>query len=466
MTVWTVGRKQAEREPFFEGIPTGAVSDTGKVIVIGAGAAGLTAARILHDQGSEVILLEGRERMGGRLNTIHVGGGMVDEGGNWIHGVPENPLYHLAQDSGLTISEDNFIHPFRLKVFDKITGRRVSSWRMLYFLWRTAKVLARYGQERVTATHSEANLAERIEKEVASVRGANNKRYFRFLLRTIIDLTAAQNSELLHPNGMAINPDYDDGKDFVIQGGYSRLIERLAAGLDVRLGTMVEAIQYGDSGVEIMTDQGTFQGAHVIVTVPLGVLKAKTISFVPPLPAQKIEAIENIGMGVVEKIIFKFEKAFWRSSAEQPRSVFYVSDTIGDFPAFIDASSSAGQPMLVAFLSGDTVRRLMKDSEPLIEEATGILQTIFPDSYQPPTAVHVTNWGNDPFSRGSYSTPAITVSAEDYDQLAQPIAGRVLFAGEATYRERAGFVEGAIGSGIREARRILGREVDLVLKPE
>jgi len=170
-------------------------------------------------------------------------------------------------------------------------------------------------------------------------------------------------------------------------------------------------------------------------------------------------------MGVVEKIVFKFEKAFWQSSTEKPRSIFYVSDTIGDFPAFIDASSSAGQPMLVAFLSGETVRRLMKDSEPLIEEATGILQTIFPDSYQSPTAVHVTNWGNDPFSRGSYSTPAVTISAEDYDQLAQPIAGRVLFAGEATYRERAGFVEGAIGSGIREARRILGREVDLVLKP-
>ncbi|MEM7342795.1 MAG: FAD-dependent oxidoreductase, partial [Chloroflexota bacterium] len=137
----------------------------------------------------------------------------------------------------------------------------------------------------------------------------------------------------------------------------------------------------------------------------------------------------------------------------------------GDFPAFIDSTSSAGCPMLVAFLTGDQVRRMADDAEPFIERATEVLKKIFPDSYQDPTAVHVTNWGKDPFSRGSYSTPAIGVSAKDYEQLAQPVAGRVLFAGEATYREHAGFVEGAMGSGIREARRILGREVDLFLKP-
>ena len=463
MTVWTLGRKSAEREPFFEGVPTGATSDTGKVIVIGAGASGLTAARILQDQGRDVIVLEGRERLGGRLHTIQVGGGMVDEGGNWIHGVPENPLYHLAQDSGFTISEDNFIHPFRMKVFDQVTGRNVNPFKMLYFLWQAARVIGRYTHESLTATHTESNLADRLEKDIARVRGANNKRYFRFLLRMVIDLTAAQNSELLHPNGMALNPDYEDGKDYVIEGGYSRLIERLAARLDVRLGTIVEAINYADDGVEIVTNQGIFQGSHVIVTVPLGVLKTKAITFNPPLPTWKLEAIGNMGMGVVEKIALKFETPFWRSSTQTPRSVFYVANELGDFPAFIDTTSSAGQPMLIAFLSGEQVRRMGQDAEPFVERAAEVLKEIFPNSYQEPTAVHVTNWAQDPFSLGSYSTPAVGVSAEDYDQLAKPIAGRVLFAGEATYRERAGFVEGAIGSGIREARRILGREVDLVL---
>ncbi|MGB0387059.1 MAG: flavin monoamine oxidase family protein [Ardenticatenaceae bacterium] len=466
MSLFSFWRKEAKRVPFFEGVPTGAAQDRGKVIVVGAGAAGLTAARVLHAHGCEVLVLEGRERMGGRLNTINVGGGMADEGGNWIHGVPENPLYDLVQEAGFTTTEDNFIHPLRLKTFDKTTGRGVNSLKMFYFLFRTAKALGRFASEGITATHPESNFAERVEKEVAGVWGAKNKRYFRYLMRMIVDLTAAEKSELLHPNGMALNPDYEDGKDFVIKGGYSRLIERLAGGLHVRLGTTVEAIRYDNDGVEVVTSKGAFQGSHVIVTVPLGVLKAKTIAFDPPLPAQKVKAIENIGVGNVEKIILKFETPFWRSSPQQPRSVFYVSDTIGDFPAFIDATRSAGCPMLVAFLSGDQARRLMEDSEPFIEQATQILRAIFPASYQAPTAVHVTNWGKDPFSRGSYSTSALATSAEDYDHFAQPIAGRVLFAGEATYRERAGFVEGAMGSGIREARRILGRKVDLVLKPQ
>ena len=466
MTVWTLGRKQAERLPFIEGVPTGAANDTGKVIVIGAGASGLSAARILQEQGREVIVLEGRERMGGRLNTIKVGGGMVDEGGNWIHGSPANPLYHLAKDAGFTLNEDDFINPLRLKVFDKVTGRGVSSFRMLYFLLRTARALGRFASESLTASHPESNFAERVEKEVASTWGAANKRYYRYMLRTIVDLTAAEDSERIHPNGMALNPDYDEGSDVVIEGGYRRLIERLASGLDVQIGTIVEAIHYGDDGVKVVTNKGAFQGSHVVVTVPLGVLKAQKIAFDPPLPAWKTGAIERIGMGVVEKVVLKFEKAFWRSSPKRPRSLFYVSDKTGDFPAFVDATNSAEKPMLIAFISGDQARQLNQDVESFIERATTILQTVFPDSYQAPTAVHVTNWAQDPFSLGSYSTPAVGVSAEDYEQLSQPIAGRVLFAGEATYRARAGFVEGAIGSGIREARRILGREVDLVLTPQ
>ena len=466
MTVWTLGRKQAERLPFIEGVPTGAANDTGKVIVIGAGASGLSAARILQEQGREVIVLEGRERMGGRLNTIKVGGGMVDEGGNWIHGSPANPLYHLAKDAGFTLNEDDFINPLRLKVFDKVTGRGVSSFRMLYFLLRTARALGRFASESLTASHPESNFAERVEKEVASTWGAANKRYYRYMLRTIVDLTAAEDSERIHPNGMALNPDYDEGSDVVIEGGYRRLIERLASGLDVQIGTIVEAIRYdgvGD-GVEVVTNKGAFQGSHVVVTVPLGVLKAQKIAFDPPLPAWKTSAIEAIGMGVVEKVVLKFEKAFWRSSPQRPRSLFYVSDKTGDFPAFIDATNSAETPILIAFISGDQARQLNHDVASSIEQATEILQTVFPDAYQAPTAVHVTNWAQDPFSLGSYSTPAVGVSAESYEQLSQPIAGRVLFAGEGetieiTHRatDRLLFARGAIKAALWAHDKKAGR---------
>lgn len=465
MTAWTTRRKAAKTLPFIEGVPAGVAPDIGRVIVIGAGAAGLTAARVLQDHGRDVLVLEGRDRMGGRLNTINVDGGIVDEGGNWIHGGPANPLYHLVRAAGLTMNEDSFIHPLRVKVFEQHTGRGANPLTMLYFLRRAAKLAERFSGDSLTTSHPEAHLGERLDAEISQVRGKASKRRFRFMLRTIIDLTAAKESELLDPNGLALNPDYEQENDYVIEGGYDRLVQRLAAGLNVRLETAVEAIRYDTDGVEVVTNEGSQRGSHVIVTVPLGVLKAGVISFRPKLPPRKIQAINNIGVGVVEKVILRFDEPFWRLSKTQPRSVFYISDTQGEFPAFIDASDSAGRPVLVAFLTGEHVHLLETDAEAMVDRASQILKSIFGDKYRAPTSVHVTNWGTDPFSLGSYSTPTVGVTTEDYEQLAQPVGQRVLFAGEATYREHAGFVEGAMGSGIREARRLLGREVDLQLNP-
>lgn len=456
-------RGSTKPRPFFDGVPSGATADAeGKVIVIGAGAAGLSAARVLRAEGREVIVLEGRNRLGGRLSTIEVGEGIVDEGGNWIHGAPANPLYHLALEAGLEIHKDDLLNPLQLVSFDKVSGRRVNSLKITYFLLRVARLISRYGKADVDATHPENNLAERLDKEISRVRGATNRRQFRSLLRTVVDMIAAKESEYLHTNAIALNPD-DGGSDYVISGGYSTLIQQLADGLDVRLDTRVESIRYGDEGVVVNTADGSHEGSHAIVTVPLGVLKAHSIAFDPPLPEPKLAAIENIGAGVVEKIVLTFENPFWRSRPEKPQSVFYISDVLGEFPAFVDTTSSAGCPMLVAFLTGDHLDRLSQNPQAFVERAGEVLKEIFPTSYEAPIAVHVTNWGTDPFALCSYSTPTIGVTARDYEQLAEPVAGRVLFAGEATYREHAGFAEGAMGSGIREARRILGQDVDLVL---
>lgn len=449
----------------FEGVPTGAVQEEGRIIVIGAGPAGLTAARVLKKQGRDVLVLEGRDRIGGRLNTINLGGGKVDEGANWVHGVPANPLYHLLKDAGFDVFEDEVLEPFRLTIYDKATGRLRNSLRCAYLLWRAERAMTRFSNDSLTTQHAEPNLAARIDKETLKIKGTANQRIFKFGLRTVIDLIYAEKSELLHANSMVINPDYlDDNVDYVMPGGYSLLIERLAEGLDIRLDTRVEKVTYDETGVEVIAGKESYRASHVIVTVPLGVLKAGTISFSPPLPDVKQEAIDNLGFGNVEKIIFKFDDAFWRTSPDRGRTILYISETIGDFPAFTDISKKAGVPMLCAFLSGDQAREMAEDAEPFIDKALGILKELFPDDYQAPTAVHVSNWQKDPFAYGSYSTPTVTTRAENYDQLAEPVAGRLLFAGEATYRARAGFVEGAMGSGLREARRILGEAVDLSLR--
>ncbi len=464
-------RNRTKAKPFIEGVEGGLGrvnldANNQKVLVIGAGAAGLTAARILADEGLEVVVLEGRNRPGGRLNTMTVGGGVIDEGGNWIHGGQANPLCQLAKDAGLDVGEDSFISPRHLRSFDKLTGRRINPLKVLYFLFRADRLATKLASESLDATHSEPNLGARLEHDVARIRGATNQRQYRSFMRTVIDMPFAKESQNLHPNAIVLNPDYHNEPDYVIAGGYRKLIDRLAAGLDIRLGETVETIRYDSEGVEVVTATGTHSAATVIVTVPIGVLKAQTIEFDPPLPDRKLRAIQNVGAGVVEKVILAFDTPFWRQSPHKPSSIFYVSDVLGDFPAFVDSTSSAGRPMLVAFLTGEQVQRYARDSQPLATQAQAVLKAIFPDTYEAPTATHVTSWATDPFSLCSYSTPTIGVSAEDYDHLAEPVGGRVLFAGEATYRERAGFVEGAMGSGIREARRILGRDVDLILKPQ
>lgn len=463
MAWWSFGQNKEASRSLYAGVPTGAAQGDGKIIVIGAGPAGLTAARVLQDQGREVLLLEGRDRIGGRLHTVDFGGTLVDEGANWIHGVPKNPLHQLVKDAGMATIKEDFGHPLRLSVFDSGTGRRVGVLRTLYMLWRANRLISRFTHEPLSADHSEENLAERFEKEVAGVQGELSKRLFRYGIRTIVDLTMAEKSENLHPNALAINPDYEDTDDYMIDGGYREMINRLADGLHIRLGRPVQKISYDEHGVTVVTDQESYQGSHVIVTVPLGVLKSNRITFDPPLPAQKTKAIKNLGFGNVEKIFLKFETAFWRSSSQQSKHLIHVAETVGDFPAFLDLTRTAGQPVLCTLISGDQARRFSKDPELLIEEATGVLAAMFPDKYEDPTAVHVSNWQNDPFAGGSYSTPTVATSTDDYDELAAPVGGRVLFAGEATYREHAGFVEGAMGSGVREARRILGQGVDLVI---
>ena len=241
MTVRKFKRQQSNSASLFNGIPTGATRDVGRLIVVGAGVAGLSAARALKENGREVLILEGRERIGGRLHTINLNGSYVDEGGAWIDGVPDNPVYQMVEQVGLTTIEMNYVDPLRVKAFDEATGRWLSRWQMLFFLWRAARVIDYFSQDSLTATHAESNLAERLEKEIEKKgRSATSKKLLRYSLRTLCDLDYAEQSELLSANALAINSDYESGSEYMIQGGYSRLVECLASDLDIRLGTTVE----------------------------------------------------------------------------------------------------------------------------------------------------------------------------------------------------------------------------------
>ncbi|MEM7272726.1 MAG: NAD(P)/FAD-dependent oxidoreductase [Actinomycetota bacterium] len=431
----------------------------GRVIVVGAGAAGLTAARLLHRHGRDVVVIEGRDRIGGRMSTVEMDGARVDEGAAWIDGHRSNPLMALSAQAGLATTRADYVDLPRVAAFDASRGRwlgRLASTRHVVAMARSAERLTT--PDRSGAT----DLADRIDRLVDG-RGARGDagRIRRYMLRSTVEANWADRADLLGAHAAEIGMIYD-GQEAVVVGGFGRLVDVLAEGLDIRLGQVVESIRYGADGVEVIASGEVFAGSHVIVTVPLGVLKARTIAFDPPLPDTKLDAIDAIGMGRLEKVVLRFDAPFWRTDPARARNLFNIDDTT-PCPLFFDLSAGAGRPMLACLLTGDHGARMVDDPEPLVAEALAILERMFPGRVPEPTATHTTKWQVDPFALGSYSTIRPETTEQHFADLVAPVGSQLLFAGEATNVDRPGYVDGAIDSGVREAGRILGRAVELDL---
>jgi monoamine oxidase len=193
------------------------------------------------------------------------------------------------------------------------------------------------------------------------------------------------------------------------------------------------------------------------------VLKAGTIAFSPALPATKTAAIVALDMGNLERIFLQFSTAFWQGVIPAREHFFYVSNvTQGEYPFFSDWTSvTGGVPTLSCGMGGDFGAALTSLSESAITaRIVAILGEIFPGvplADRTPTQVEISDWTGDPFSRGSYAFIPVGASPSDMDDLAAPVGGRVLFAGEATQSDYYATVHGAMLSGIREAKRLLAQ---------
>jgi len=245
-----------------------------------------------------------------------------------------------------------------------------------------------------------------------------------------------------------------DGGHYLLPQGYSPLFETLAKPLDIRFGEEVTKVEYGKERVKVTTNKGTHEADIVLVTLPLGVLKQGSVTFSPPLPKWKIEAINQLGFGNLNKIALSFDEVFWDDSTD-----FFgvVPETIvdrGKCFLFNNMHKCMGKPILLALVAGSSAyaQEEMSDDE-IISECVAILRKAYPNCPDPTGAV-ITRWYQDCYARGSYSYVAVGSKGEDYDLMALPISRRVFFAGEATQREHPATVAGAFLSGLREAGRI------------
>lgn len=430
-----------------EPMPNQNSSTSADVLVLGAGIAGLAAARTLTDKGLNVIVLEARNRVGGRMWTDSSLGLPLDLGASWIHGVNGNPITKLAKQFGVTTvptDDENsmMFHADGSEMTD-------AEWAEMEALFEEIYAEVAEMQE---DTENDMSLQEAFDEVLAGhdlseeeLRGLN---YYAYL-GTALEYGA-------DPKDLSLwEWDQDeefDGEEVIFPGGYNQITDGLAKGLDIRLGTVVNTVRYGGDGVEVETSAGRFMADKAVVTFPLGVLKQATVKFEPPLPESKQAAIDRLAMGVLNKVYLKFPEIFWD---EDVQTISYVGEELGEWGDWLSFVPFTGEPVLMAFHGGDKGFALedMSDDE-IREGAMKTLRVMFGDDIPEPEGMLITRWGKDPFAFGAYSHIPPFASGADYDALFEPVDDVLFLAGEATSREYPSTVHGAYLSGIAAAEEL------------
>jgi monoamine oxidase len=450
-----------------DAVPGGLAGDPERVIVVGAGWAGLTVANALRNAGVDHVVVDGRTRIGGRARTVDLGGVPVDLGCSWIHGPYGNPMTRFAEQAGVARTSGNVEQDaLILRFFDAYLDRELNPAEkvepfahLLNFAENDSAAIARELGPRASVYEGTQVYLDR-----QGLRG-DVRRQTQFLIRSESEFVFGHDWAALSlqywswANSESSYLGVGEG-DFPV-GGYRRLIKAMAGPTSVRLGHRVTAIELTRGGVLVRAQAGrrrvTLRGSHVVVTAPLGVLKRGLIRFEPRLPAPKRAAMARVGYGAVEKVAMVFDEPFW-SDLTHTHMVFQSDHGPLEFPLWIDMHRSHGVPALVAFCGGPFARTLRTQGpEARLALTLTRLQEILGRRVPRPRAVATTDWQNDRFSCGSYSAMLVGAAPSDLDALAAPVRGRVLFAGEATSRARHSTADGALSSGIREAKRLLRR---------
>ena len=428
-------------------------------VVVGAGMAGLTCARMLADAGRGVVVLEARDRIGGRMSTDRSAGFPVDLGASWIHGIRGSALWELVQ--ALEIPTIEFtVGSFQvggrpMEHFDA-SGTRMDAAAEARWIADVERVDRDLVDVIAYSSPGESYLD--VTERALDASGLDAERIDEireFFRHRVEEQCGAWIGDL---DAHGLDEDAIDGDEVIFPRGYDEVPHRIAAGLDVRLVQVVESIRRIDDGWVVSTRDASFAAGDVVVTVPLGVLQSGSIAFDPPLPDRASESISTLGMGVFNKVFVQFAERFWNDGT-------YVIRALGEagerWHSWYDVSAISGIPTLLTFAAGPLGRHLQTRSDAeVVADSVHALRTLYGDAVGQPVNSWVTRWGDDPWSRGSYSHLPIGASHHDHDALAGPFPGGLRFAGEATWGEEPATVGAAYDSGHRSAESILGRAVD------
>ena len=441
-------------------VPGGVSGAVGRVLVAGAGIAGLTVANALTQAGVDCVVLEARDRIGGRLHTVELGGSPVDLGGSWIHMPEGNPMSAFARLAGVTCCDAD--PGAEMRGFDCGEGRRLTAAESGELLDLYEEGFPGAADGLLAELGPDASAADAIEAFLATAGAgatAGHLRRARQMLYACVEADfsgrADQQSLRWMWHELAYGGNYFGNAPV---GGYRRLVAAMASGVDVRLGRAVTEVAAGPDGVRAVTADGAVEeGSHLVVALPLGVLKQGRPRFTPALPPDRRAAEGRLGFGRFEKVALRFAKPFWRQAGFPHLMVFPRAP--GEWMVWsLGLDAFGGGPVIVFFIFHSAAERLADGpADAPVRWARGLLAEATGRPCPEPAAVAVTSWAADRWTGGAYTYLPPGASPADADLLGEPVGGRLLFAGEHTQSARLAYADGALTSGIREAKRLLGR---------
>jgi monoamine oxidase len=388
---------------------TAKANDT-DVVIIGAGAAGIGAARELKRLGKSFVVLEARERAGGRVFTDISLGQPVDMGAAYIHFAETNPWTALAQEAGVEP-----LGGYRLWGGAKAyrAGVALDDLALSNRLTALRKVPDIYDE---VEERGDVSLAQALRDQDQDVQDAG---------RIQAQMAAGEDPEWVSVSDWQ---RLEGGQNRIVPGGYGTLVAKTAEVFAPRYGIKVLAVDWSGAAVTVTTDKGAIRARKVIVTVPIGVLKAGHIRFTPGLPLEAARSLDGLKMGALTKIVLRFNKERLGFIPHQ-----FLAEIGDPSRAMTFETWPFDHDVILATLGGDYARGVARLGEKAaVEHAMErLIKITGHDVRKNFKEGRLAGWSEDPFSLGAYAV-ALPGRMRSRENLAKPIGDRIWFAGEAT----------------------------------